>query len=266
MIRQMISLDPDVRPSFDTLLTSARGTVLPECFYSFLHEYVASVGERPSTFPFPSSSHSMSNAPPSTHFSAATPSSTIKVPSKETVATSTGGNGNDSVLPSDSDHRLERIWEDYENVDPHLTDDTDIENTVMDVKVEFVSNVVGPSKPLQVYFIIVIMRASRLTLVLQDIFPVSLHIPSYSSNRHLTPAEDGPALILLSLVLANIRNCLLPSSRLRALDVLLALSTRLTDEAKLDRAVPYIVELLRDEAAIVRAAAVRTLVQIVCTS
>ncbi|KAG2745227.1 hypothetical protein P692DRAFT_20671805, partial [Suillus brevipes Sb2] len=94
-----------------------------------------------------------------------------------------------------------------------------------------------------------------------DVFPVSLHIPSHSSNRHPTPAEDGPALILLSLGLANIRNCLLPSSRLRALDILLALSTRLTDEAKLDRAVPYIVELLRDEAAVVRAAVVRTLVQ-----
>ncbi|KAG1737490.1 uncharacterized protein EDB91DRAFT_1140136 [Suillus paluster] len=226
MIRQMISLDPAARPTFDTLLAGARGTVLPECFYSFLHEYVASVGERPSSLPFPSSSFSLSNAAPS-NLPGATPSTTIKAPSKETVATAAGGNGNDSVLPSDSDHRLERIWEDYENVDPYLIDDADVEKTVMD-----------------------------------DIFPVSLHIPSHSSNRHPTPAEDGPALILLSLVLANIRNCLLPSSRLRALDVLLALSTRLTDEAKLDRAVPYIVELLRDEAAIVRAAAVRTLVQI----
>lgn len=187
----------------------------------------------------------------------------MKVPSKETVATSTGGN--DTVLPSDSDHRLERIWEDYDNVDPYLTEDTDIEKTVMDVKVEFGSNIVGPSKSLQVYFIIIAAQAGHLIWVAQDIFPVSLHIPSYSSNRHPTPAEDGPALILLSLVLANIRNCLLPSSRLRALDVLLALSVRLTDEAKLDRAVPYIVELLRDEAAIVRAAAVRTLVQIVRT-
>jgi phosphoinositide-3-kinase, regulatory subunit 4 len=263
MIRQMISLDPAARPSFDMLLASARGTVLPECFYSFLHEYVASVGERPSTFPFPSSSYSTSNAPPSIHFSAVTPSATIKVPSKEAVATSAGGNGNDSVLPGDSDHRLERIWEDYESVDPYLIDDTDIEKTVMDVKVEFGSNIVGPSKPLQVCLIFMVRLAGSLISISQDIFPVSLHIPSYSSTRHPTPAEDGPALILLSLVLANIRNCLLPSSRLRALDVLLALSTRLTDEAKLDRAVPYIVELLRDEAAIVRAAAVRTLVQIV---
>ena len=152
----MISLNPAVRPSFDMLLASARGTILPECFYSFLHEYVASVGERPSTFPFPSLSHSVSNAIPSTHVSTATPSTAIKVPSKEAVATGTSGNGNDSVLPSDSDHRLERIWEGYENVDPYLTDDTDVDRTVMDVKVEFGNNIVGPSKPLQVYFITVV--------------------------------------------------------------------------------------------------------------
>jgi phosphoinositide-3-kinase regulatory subunit 4 len=75
--------------------------------------------------------------------------------------------------------------------------------------------------------------------------------------------SDGPALVILALITANIRNCSLPSSKIRALDVFLALSCHLTDEAKLDRMVPYIVELLHDEAATVRTAAVRTLVQIV---
>lgn len=74
---------------------------------------------------------------------------------------------------------------------------------------------------------------------------------------------DGPALIILSLVCANIRNCHLPSSKVRALDVFLALSSHLTDEAKLDRMIPYIVDLLHDDAAIVRAAALRTLIQVV---
>ena len=74
---------------------------------------------------------------------------------------------------------------------------------------------------------------------------------------------DGPALIVLALVCANVRNCSQPSSRLRALDVFLALSVHLTDEAKLDRLVPYIVDLLRDDVAVVRAAALRTLLQVV---
>ena len=74
---------------------------------------------------------------------------------------------------------------------------------------------------------------------------------------------DGPALIILALVTANIRNCSLPSSKVRALDVFLALACHLTDEAKLDRMVPYVVELLQDDAALVHLAALGTLMQVV---
>lgn len=80
----------------------------------------------------------------------------------------------------------------------------------------------------------------------------------------LTFLLDGPALIILALVCANIRNCSLPSSKVHGLDVFLALASHLTDEAKLDRMVPYVVDLLSDDAAIVRVAALRTLMQIVC--
>ncbi|EGO26710.1 hypothetical protein SERLADRAFT_355396 [Serpula lacrymans var. lacrymans S7.9] len=171
IIKQMIALDPTTRPTFDTLLHTSRGSVFPECFYSFLHNYVSSINDLPTR--------------------------------AETTS---------DALPSDSDNRLERIWEDYEGVEPYLLPDT-AEQTVMDVKLEY-------------------------------------------------GLEDGPALIILSLVSANIRNCALPSSRLRALDLFLALACHLTDEAKLDRMVPYIVDLLHDEAAIVRSAALRTLMQV----
>lgn len=75
---------------------------------------------------------------------------------------------------------------------------------------------------------------------------------------------DGPALIILALITANVRNCSLPSSKLRALDVFLALSSHLTDEAKLDRMIPYIVDLLHDDSPIVRGGALKTLMQVVC--
>ncbi|KAG6380174.1 hypothetical protein JVT61DRAFT_8263 [Boletus reticuloceps] len=229
MIQQMISLDPSSRPTFDAVL--ARGNVLPECFYSFLHGYVASISERATSFPFPSST----TVPPSTANS---------VKTKES-ATNVEGAG--EAVPTDSDHRIERIWEDYASVEPHLLPPQQLDRTTADVRVDY-----GITIP------------SSLNLH-QDIFPVSLQIPSYTPSPHPAPAEDGPSLILLSLVLANIRNCSLPSSRIRALDILLALSAQLTDESKLDRAVPYVVELLRDEVAIVRAAAVRTLMQILMT-
>ena len=95
---------------------------------------------------------------------------------------------------------------------------------------------------------------------------MELNIPNHDSKLptdRRASSEDGPALIMLSLVSANIRNCQLPSSKVRALDVFLALCPRLTDEAKLDRMVPYIIELLHDEAALVRIAALRTLFQVV---
>ncbi|KAG6912338.1 hypothetical protein DXG01_015321, partial [Tephrocybe rancida] len=106
------------------------------------------------------------------------------------------------------------------------------------------------------------------TSAYRDILPVELHIPNresslQSAHRGRRAAfEDGPALIILALVTANIRNRHLPTSKIRALDVFLALSCHLMDEAKLDRMIPYIVNLIHDEAAIVRPASLRTLIQI----
>lgn len=84
-----------------------------------------------------------------------------------------------------------------------------------------------------------------------------------ASFSHLANSTDGPALILLSLICANFRNCLRPASVLRALDLLLDLGRYLTDETKLDRLVPYLVAILEDDAATVRSAALRTLTQTV---
>lgn len=51
------------------------------------------------------------------------------------------------MLPSDSDHRMERIWADYESVEPYLAPDV-AEETVMNVKVDYTSS--SSSKPFQV--------------------------------------------------------------------------------------------------------------------
>ncbi|KAK8845442.1 hypothetical protein IAR55_006155 [Kwoniella newhampshirensis] len=75
--------------------------------------------------------------------------------------------------------------------------------------------------------------------------------------------EDGPALLLLNIVTSSIRNCLWPSSRLHGLQLFLNLVPFLLDEEKVDRIVPFVVELLSDDVAIVRAEACRTLVIVV---
>ncbi|PFH53431.1 hypothetical protein AMATHDRAFT_187356 [Amanita thiersii Skay4041] len=250
MIKQMISLDPIARPTFDNLLHTSRGTVFPESFYSFLHNYVSSVNEITTSIV----SNAPTTVPPSSSYSTVTSTTgttSFRSGPIPSVVTGTGAETSSSsdTLLSDSDHRIERLWADYESVEPYLCDDA-MQRTVMDVRLDF-APLPTTSKPFQ------------------DTLPVELHIPNrdsklfgVSDGGRRAALQDGPALIILALVTANIRNCSLPSSKLRTLDIFLALSCHLTDEAKLDRMVPYIVELLHDEAATVRAAAIRTLVQV----
>ncbi|CAM1511204.1 Fc.00g087170.m01.CDS01 [Cosmosporella sp. VM-42] len=97
-------------------------------------------------------------------------------------------------------------------------------------------------------------------------FPVRLDIPNHehSVSSDLEPPEDDGTLIFLSLIVSSLRNSARASSRVRACDILLAFSERLTDEAKLDRVLPYLMTLLRpDETDVVVIAAIRTITQLV---
>ena len=144
LIREMIALDPAARPAFDTLLHTARGKVFPEAFYLFLHSYVASINELPSPSPF--------NAPPPaptapTVSSSAPSTAAAKAPGATTPVLPLGSGG---VLPSDADRRIERVWADYESVEPYLAADADAgEATVMDVRVEY-GRTEASARPFQV--------------------------------------------------------------------------------------------------------------------
>lgn len=130
MIRQMISLDPKSRKTFQLILAAARDHILPECFYTFLHEYMSSIGERPSVLLRPC-------PPPQPHIPATSlpgvsPVGIAKA-GKEALS---GPAGAGEVLPVDSDYRITRIWEDYANIEVFL-DESAAERTVMDVRVEY---------------------------------------------------------------------------------------------------------------------------------
>ncbi|KAI1142345.1 ARM repeat-containing protein [Hypoxylon sp. FL0543] len=96
------------------------------------------------------------------------------------------------------------------------------------------------------------------------IFPVRLNIPN---NEHFTsagkqpPTDDG-TLIFLTLVAASLRNTARAASKIRACDILLAFSERLSDEAKLDRVLPYLMTLLNDDVDLVAIAALRSVTQL----
>ncbi|KAG5639727.1 hypothetical protein H0H81_000007 [Sphagnurus paluster] len=252
LIKQMIHLDPSARPSFDTLLHTSRGSVFPESFYSFLHNYVSTINDLPHSPVY--SIPSQATAP-----SATTPSTITPSISGTTLrpGSSLGTNANPPIiestreaLPSASDHRMDKLWADYESIEPYIAPDTAEETPPVNITIEYPTVSTSVAKPFQ------------------DVLPVELHIPNrepqlQGAHRGRRAAlEDGPALIILALVTANIRSCSLPTSKIRSLDVFLALSCHLTDEAKLDRMIPYIIDLLHDEAAIVRSGALRTLMQV----
>ncbi|KAK2627748.1 hypothetical protein QTJ16_002394 [Diplocarpon rosae] len=96
------------------------------------------------------------------------------------------------------------------------------------------------------------------------LLPVHINIPNnehQSSIADARPTDDG-TLIFLALVVSSLRNTARATAKIRACDILLAFSERLTDEAKLDRVLPYLVVLLNDKVDIVKVAAIRSLTQL----
>ena len=117
LIKQMITLDHTARPTFDTILHTSRGTVFPEGFYSFLHNYVHSVCEFSEKSPFATSS------PPTMGTPTAVPSSQVPKPAQRAPLSMSQEIQGDNSLPSDSDHRMGRIWSDFESVEAYLEQD-----------------------------------------------------------------------------------------------------------------------------------------------
>lgn len=96
------------------------------------------------------------------------------------------------------------------------------------------------------------------------LFPLHIDIPNYqhqaSPTRSLT--QDDGNLIFLTIVVSCMRGTARASARVKGLELLLAFSERLTDEAKLDRVIPYVAQLLTDKSEQVRITALRSLTQI----
>ena len=136
----------------------------------------------------------------------------------------------------ESDDRIERVYYDFDKISYFLEYDTD--------KLEG--------------------RRSKAA-VRNNMFPLHVDLPN---NRHLaSPAvkrsKDDGTLIFLTLVLSALRSTARASAKIRACELILAFGERATDEAKLDRILPYLMSLLYDKADLVKVAAIRTLTQLV---
>ncbi|GAA5975499.1 hypothetical protein JCM5350_002632 [Sporobolomyces pararoseus] len=246
LIRSMISLEPSSRLSFSTLLSKYRQTAFPEIFYTFLHPFLNSLNKVSSPLPPPTTA--------STTFSSSAQSSTTRLGSA-TPTLGVGGGAEtqqQTLLRTDSDERIERVWNEWEIVQKYLDESLGLEdrNRLMS------SPTAEKDEALK--------GKGRETDLQEgdDIFPIKLNLPGMEGNSIRGGCtKDGPSLILFALICSNIRNCQRPSSVLRGLELLLAMNRYLTDETRLDRLVPYLVSLLSDEESVVRSMALRVLTQ-----
>lgn len=150
-----------------------------------------------------------------------------------------------SILPEsanfgDADDRIDRVYNDFDKISYFLGFEDD--------------KAQGSS-----------LKESQTLLYEDEVMPVQIDIPNNrhrasTSGRH--PVDDG-SLIFLTLVVSSVRNTARATARIRACDLMLAFAERITDEAKLDRVLPYVVVMLNDRADIVKAAAIRTMTQLV---
>ncbi|KAG0667566.1 Serine/threonine-protein kinase [Rhodotorula mucilaginosa] len=246
MIRSMLSLDPSSRLSFADYLTQNRGNAFPEIFYTFLHPFISSLDRVPASVPPPTApTTGMRNG-------AATPSADV----------GSGGQPQQQaqqpqgpiLLRTDADEKIERIWTEWEMVTRYLDESS---SSSLSSTVTTTTAAAPPRARPDVETEQPDSRSSEL------FFPICLNLPGQEGveMRASEVTQDGPALVVLSLVCANLRNCVRPASVLRALDILLALNHYLTDETRLDRLVPYLVAMLQDDISIVRATALRYLTQ-----
>ncbi|KDO29848.1 hypothetical protein SPRG_04931 [Saprolegnia parasitica CBS 223.65] len=71
------------------------------------------------------------------------------------------------------------------------------------------------------------------------------------------PASDNGIMIILSLLCSSVRHCGVPQSKLTALQLITRLGAFADDEVRLQRLVPFVMEVLDDACAAVRAEAIR---------
>ncbi|KAF2672203.1 phosphoinositide 3-kinase regulatory subunit 4 [Microthyrium microscopicum] len=107
-------------------------------------------------------------------------------------------------------------------------------------------------------------QAEKLLDSDNQLFPLTIDIANHrheASASTTRPKDDG-TLIFLTIVVGSLKYTARASARVKACDLLLAFAERLTDEAKLDRILPYLMSMLKDKADVVRVAALRTVAQL----
>ena len=113
------------------------------------------------------------------------------------------------------------------------------------------------------------VKMTHSTSATNETFPVFLEIPNFSGFCTDIVVDDNLndlALVYTSMITAFLQNCLYPSSKLNALEMLLAIGIQLPDEFKIDRIIPFVVLLLSDSSVVIRAKSLLVLTQMVAVA
>ncbi|TPX59254.1 hypothetical protein PhCBS80983_g02602 [Powellomyces hirtus] len=222
LLKHMIQLDPSKRESAEDYLVAWRGAAFPESFYSFLHHYFASLTDLAMTTPVPASPVTISANPISR-----------------------------TVMPA-SDAKIDRIYQDFARISSSigaLEEDHDLHESP------------EPTSGIRLS----LRETVRTEVPSASILKLTVNIPNFPSDlsnmKRRAEATDG-CLLFSAIVCSALRNVFYPSSKIHALDLLLALGIHLSDEVRLDRLVPYVMSLVDDTNSVVRANAVKTLTQL----
>ncbi|CAG8444654.1 3441_t:CDS:10 [Ambispora leptoticha] len=253
LVKHMINLDPSKRYTAEQYLQEWKGTAFPTYFYTFLHQYIGSVTEN---------THSPSLDPN-------TPASHIKDPS----------GAPNTVINTDADDKIDRIYHEFDKIAFFLGfyGDDNPSDRKENINAEYYEGEIENGDGRGLVSIggrdgKVGERSSRAYPAKEsnstNAISMQINIPNYYvssksgsnlANKTAGDVPNGGALIFLSLICATIRNTAYPTSKLHALEMLLAIGQHLEDEFKLDRLVPYLIALLSDKVALVRANTVKTL-------
>ncbi|CAD6933253.1 unnamed protein product [Tilletia laevis] len=274
LVKSMISHDPAARGTFDSILKeqtgAGHGKCFPTIFPDFLHPYLIDLQRVKAAGQTNASGANNEGGSIASFSTAAQPN---VVPSSNAIPTLPYGLG--TILRTEADERLDHMYEQWPAIVQQLLQDGGASFTPKDSADDtYVPDGLRSPAPAELIKshrtstqakrdVLTTINDPKVTAILS-----SLAIPGLSAelNVHALRAglqHDGPALVLLSVITANIRNCLRPSSKSRSIDMLLHLTCLfLSDEAKLDRVLPFVIALVDDEAPVVRAQAVVACTQV----
>lgn len=182
IVKSLIQLNPNDRPSLDYLLLGYRDKCFPAFFYEFLYDFMSDLNNV----------------------------DMFDVPSE----------GNDL---SSSDLKIAHIYDNFEKISQALHFDY-----VSEKREEASQLYCGPLK-----------------LNLPGM-PNNYSIKSTSTfmRKDSENQQGQAALVILNLIFSLINTLKLPASKIKACELIIALSERVNDECKLDRSLPYLCHLL----------------------